>query len=289
MCLIIDRPAGMVIPREHLSKGLHDNPDGWGLMWASGGEVVTRKGLTSSGFWDAYDAAPPDVRLGVHFRFATHGTVSEENTHPFVTTTGYGVMHNGVISVPHLGKTESDTAAYVGRILGPWLAEYGDQGVSHAHLCEPGVRGSRLLIFSPSGAAARVNGADWVEEATGIWYSNTSYRARNWWEGRWPAVRYADSDDWSDWSTGRRTVIPSGPSPRLESSSAATRSVLVSDDKYRRGYVGVTRMLRGYERRHGLRDACSMARKMLASRKQYVVDAASDWFEAPPLGWDEAP
>ncbi len=286
MCLIVDRPPGATIPDDHLRNGIDANPDGWGVMYPgddpSGAPevpgLVIRRGMTESGFWNAYRAVPPDVRLGIHFRWATHGARSVDNAHPFVHRgAAVAVMHNGVISVPCGDPARSDTYHYVSGVLGPWLVQYPD-GLNWAdEIIAPHVSGSRLLVFRADGSAVRVNG----ESGTvidGIWYSNESsirpepYRPSRW-TGRLTPYR---SDGWGDDSGDdefsapwRDAFRPKRVAPPVDSESMWGR------------VRQVRAMLHNIERNRGARKAEELAWQMTASRKPHVVRAAWQYLGFP--------
>lgn len=119
MCIAILKPAGTELPSEETLKHCFQrNPDGAGLMIATGSEVLIRKGFAT---WEAFEAGLNRLRtefgdlrekpLGLHFRIGTHGSKNApEHTHPFPLvelydqmeslelTAACGVMHNGIIS-----------------------------------------------------------------------------------------------------------------------------------------------------------------------------------------------
>ena len=287
MCLIVDRPPGATIPDDHLRNGIDANPDGWGVMYPgddpSGAPevpgLVIRRGMTESGFWEAYRRVPADVRVGIHFRWATHGTVSIDNAHPFVhAPAGLAVMHNGVISVPRADPERSDTYHYVSGVLGPWLVQYPD-GLSWADdIIAPNVGGSRLLLYRADGTAVRVNDrSGHVED--GIWYSNRSslYVSRFPYRPAFATVarRWADGtdDEWEDTGWGWRL-----PDRRLPERS---RTVEPYDPGFRGRVTQVRRMLEGIERNHGAARADTLAWRLTSSAKPHVSRGAWEYIGFP--------
>jgi glutamine amidotransferase len=80
------------------------NPHGWGLMYGNGGREVIKEpisALESTFLSDIIDYLPPQKATLAHIRFATVGTVSEHNCHPFTGTDISGrewtLIHNGTI------------------------------------------------------------------------------------------------------------------------------------------------------------------------------------------------
>lgn len=279
MCLIIDRPAGATIPDEYVRAGLENNPHGWGIMYPGDDDnselpgLVIRRGLTDDGFWEAYRQIPPDVRVGIHFRWATHGTVSIDNAHPFVhAPAGLAVMHNGVINVPCANPERSDTYHYVSGVLGPWLVQYPD-GLSWADdIIAPNVGGSRLLLFRVDGTVVRVNDrAGHTED--GVWYSNRTslYVSRFPYRPTFATVARRWADEWSDgadeWSDDRWKDTGWGRRPHSPG--------------FRGRVTQVRRMLEGIERNHGVARADALAWRLTASAKPHVSRGAWEYIGFP--------
>lgn len=135
MCIAIVKPVGAKIPdKELLKRCWNNNPDGGGLMYNDGKDVVIHKGFTKfKGFWKYLKHLNNQVNLRdkdlvIHFRIATSGGVTREATHPFPVTTSleemkkldniceYGFAHNGVIS-GYGSKDFSDTMEYNASII----------------------------------------------------------------------------------------------------------------------------------------------------------------------------
>ncbi len=170
MCLIIHRPIGVEIPESILSSGMRANPDGWGIVAGR----YSSKGLDASRFWDAYDASG-DAELFIHFRFATHGSISLDNCHPFKILRGrYHVLHNGIIDIPIVDKARSDTWHYAHSVLAPALKSdpslFSDPAFSNEVARQIGA--SKLVIVRNDGESVIVNRAMGADH-DGLWLSNT--------------------------------------------------------------------------------------------------------------------
>lgn len=125
MCIIAIKPKGTPVPE--LEEMFFNNPDGAGFMFPKNGHVMIRKGFMDL---DSLESAlkeipdPKSVPIVFHFRIATSGGVSQENTHPFPISAniatlkktrarcGLGVAHNGVIPVTTRAGI-SDTMEYI--------------------------------------------------------------------------------------------------------------------------------------------------------------------------------
>src|SRR3989344_6091703 len=109
-------------------KGLRDleyrGYDSWGLAVATNGKIVCKKsvGKISDAREDDFAHLAGSSAIG-HTRWATHGGVSERNTHPHVSADGaIAVVHNGIVENyqelkkelqkkygPRLFRSETDT------------------------------------------------------------------------------------------------------------------------------------------------------------------------------------
>ena len=122
MCLIIASRVGKLPHAGDLVRGFEANPDCWGVMSAQDGLLYVDKGYDMA---DMLDAVQKVCAVGypyvIHFRYATHGSVSEANCHPVEVLSdndGYSVdlpevwmAHNGILPVATVGD-ESDTVAF---------------------------------------------------------------------------------------------------------------------------------------------------------------------------------
>lgn len=100
MCVIIRKPKNIEVSTDILKLCWNANKDGAGFMYSEDNKLVFKKGLMSfEDFLKEYDACNPiDKEVIIHFRFATHGAIANEQTHPFIIHGNVGVMHNGIIN-----------------------------------------------------------------------------------------------------------------------------------------------------------------------------------------------
>lgn len=110
MCLIIDRMPGKVFPADKLEAAVLNNEDGFGIVTFDRGKVEVNK------YFDPEKGNDPelvarlledakDLRVLVHLRWKTQGTIKEDNCHPFDVldnpiNDGFQLrlMHNGTLS-----------------------------------------------------------------------------------------------------------------------------------------------------------------------------------------------
>lgn len=81
------------------------------------------KGLNFQTFYQKLQRVSVDEMCIIHFRLATHGSVCDENCHPFM----YGDLafaHNGILNIQPIGDTtDSETAFY--NVIVPVFERYG--------------------------------------------------------------------------------------------------------------------------------------------------------------------
>ena len=190
MCIIFSKPAGVAFPSIVTLRACWErNPHGAGFAVATGKHVYIRKGFMT---WDEFATIDFD-RLAdhacvFHFRYATHGSVSPGNCHPFPVTgnlkrtdatVDVAVAHNGVILGQQTSKKDySDTMCYVENVIAPYYNRCKGKGKMYTS----GKRKAQLLSETHSkwtflyGDGTIVNIGDGIEY-DGVWYSNAGFRA----------------------------------------------------------------------------------------------------------------
>jgi hypothetical protein len=126
MCIIMVIPYGEKIPSLDVFKiCAKNNKDGFGFMYRRNNTIRIRKGYFN------VEQLYNDVKniknseICIHFRYATHGTISAGNCHPFPLTNNVdtlrrtkltcdiGIAHNGVISGMEKDIQLSDTMVFI--------------------------------------------------------------------------------------------------------------------------------------------------------------------------------
>lgn len=186
MCVIILRPENKVLSTTVLLSCMHDNPHGWGMMYALNGRVHTLRGLEDSEFWSAYMTIPASVTLAIHFRIKTHGKINIANTHPFPVlpaSEGYlsdiWLMHNGIFRIEETDPSMSDTWHFVQHLLKPVLVEAPVllHNAAFQGMLEDSVDSSRVLLLDGSGTFVLLNSKSWTEEEGCLFSNNHSLYA----------------------------------------------------------------------------------------------------------------
>lgn len=196
MCVICIKPAGAALPGIETFRSAHDsNPHGAGFMVADpGGEkVIVHKGFFDPG--DMYEfvvqlaarlgAPPEDLNMVIHWRYATHGSRTPGNCHPFPLTAdvealkspsiewnGPAMAHNGVfpIEVPRDERDLSDTQAAIMKVFSEMTFDDID-GAADRDI--PILGSNRIVVLDPSGRITHKG--SWLEDS-GCWWSNGTYR-----------------------------------------------------------------------------------------------------------------
>lgn len=173
MCLIAYAPKGQLIPREVLSYAAHQNDDGIGVMSSDGIRKYLGKKMLKRARRYIEELSAAEIPYAVHMRWATHGAVCLNNTHPYQSPAKtHWIMHNGVISLTTAESTEeeSDTAVYVRKFLHD-APDFEDTQYYEAVGRHIGY-GNKLVIMDEDSRFKICNegAGDWI---AGIWYSNT--------------------------------------------------------------------------------------------------------------------
>ena len=238
ICIIIHRPSGKKIADEMIARCFAQNGDGWGLMYENTGVIHTAMGMDLSGLKEAYAIVPADVDVALHFRWKTHGDIGLSNNHPYpvLSQKTHGkelwLMHNGVITIPEVDKTASDTRHWIELKVRPVLGTNPELLAmpEFRHMLEDGISGSRILFLDELGTWTFLNERSWKKQDGCVYSTNPPSTKpyvvvgqRNW------QVPYADT-------LGRSTPLPT---PRkkvaLLASQSAYHSFVEESSKQRAG------------------------------------------------------
>ena len=197
MCVICVSKAGVKQPAKDTLKAMFSaNPDGAGYMVARNGSVEIHKGfMTFPEFWENvslehFTKADPVV---YHCRISTQAGVNREMCHPFAFTSDIvktkaldvicklGIAHNGIIQLTsdRKDKEYSDTAHFVAEYLPHIIHNPKDLKDPIVLKIIEELILSKMALLDGSGYIATVG--KWTEDASGLMFSNTTFRAvRSW-------------------------------------------------------------------------------------------------------------
>jgi len=112
MCVLCVKPAGAkMFSFDDLKAMYNRNPHGCGFATPT----RTFKSLNFAKFMHELNKVDDSEPCIIHFRYATHGSIKNDNCHPFEAKLDNGEMvkfaHNGVLSINAVGDmTDSETA-----------------------------------------------------------------------------------------------------------------------------------------------------------------------------------
>lgn len=182
MCIIVFVADGVDIPSNAI---LHNcwktNPDGGGVMYNDGKDVHFSKGYMT---WTRFSKAIDCLRrhrskyrdIALHFRIASHGSISENNCHPWLIQQlngrRYCMMHNGIISWCGYDRQTSDSFVLSNKLISFNLEDYESRTI-----LEHAIGSNNKLVIMKN------NGTHILNESSGvwcdkIWYSNGGYAIR---------------------------------------------------------------------------------------------------------------
>lgn len=174
MCLIAYAPKGQLIPREVLSYAAWQNDDGIGVMSSDGVRKYLGNKMLKKARRYMESLAEAGTPYAVHMRWATHGDVTLDNTHPYQSPgkTHY-IMHNGIISLTTAESSaeESDTAVYVRKFLDN-MPDFEEDKKFYKDVAAHIGYGNKFVIMDQNHRFQICNedAGIWID---GIWFSNT--------------------------------------------------------------------------------------------------------------------
>ena len=159
MCVIIIKQKGNVMSREIAKTSSKINPHGLGIVWLDTFELEYCKS-------SEYNKLITERPFIAHFRYATIGKVSTENTHPFVCGNNKDelLMHNGTVEgYGNANKPDSKALAeYLGtRDRREWktiLEQYD----------------SRFVTINTRTRSFQIYNRDLYTYRDGVWYSKAN-------------------------------------------------------------------------------------------------------------------
>lgn len=218
MCLMIVTSPETELTASDIEDYNAHNPNGFGAMWYENGTIQTERTLN-------LDMVGPMVRYlkgkeaALHWRFATHGTVSMSNTHPFVINPHLAMMHNGILPCESDGH-ESDTAVFAKKVLPNYLNGSVRIDESDVKPLNDWIGSGNRLVFLDDEGLFTIVGVEKGMKHKGAWYSN---------EYAWTVPgrsrfvsKYGDPRDWGEFDTTQwdePPVFPRGVGSSTDDSS----------------------------------------------------------------------
>lgn len=180
MCIIIAAPKNVTLKRKTLLNCWLGNNDGGGFAYVTDEGLQIFKELESfEKFYGEYIRIKelyPKSNMLIHMRIATHGSVIEENCHPFYVNKDLVFAHNGIIREIDIPKNRdvSDTVMFNETIL-QGLEKGFEKKESVRKLLENFIGYSKLCFLTSDNEFYFANEEKGISE-NGCWFSNTSFR-----------------------------------------------------------------------------------------------------------------
>lgn len=170
-----------MIPEEYIEAAAKKNQDGFGYAYAYKGHTVIKKSLDwtemAENYYKDVKKHPKSTFL-MHFRWATNGSVSIKNSHPFALRQGGALVHNGVLHIPGMPMEASDSRFLVRNIIDRFPVGWENQ-IWWCSLLEKYIgSNNKLAMVFDDNAYLIINesAGHWKD---GVWYSNYSYMPYN--------------------------------------------------------------------------------------------------------------
>lgn len=175
MCQIIIKPRGLLTNIENLDRAKERNKDGFGVMWfdEESQKVITAKTLDYNEFKIYITHRVKDSSAVIHLRFASRGKISLDNVHPFRTSKGAYLCHNGTLT-SWGNDLVSDTKEFADTFEAldiDWEAPATEKLVGHTI----GTAYNKIVVMLKNGYVKIFNRELFIEEE-GIMYSNTCHQ-----------------------------------------------------------------------------------------------------------------
>lgn len=164
MCVIIICKRGVALPPvEELREAYRCNPDGCGFV----SESEHYKSLHFGTFLRHLQNRDINENVIIHFRFATHGSVSVKNCHPFYKG-GYWFAHNGVLPIQSKND-KTDSQICFETYLQPCIKRFGIDSDAFKVEANYWARGYSKFAFMQKGEITTIGH---FEKFEGRLYSN---------------------------------------------------------------------------------------------------------------------
>lgn len=180
MCIAILNTKGTTLKKQLLNNCWENNGDGAGILYIDNdNQLQTFKTLESfDEFYDAYSTIKQRYgkrNMLLHFRISTHGTINEENCHPFIVDENVGFIHNGMISNVPDSVQYSDTNMLNRTLLQKMKVGFEQDDDVLDFLMSLIGNGNKLVFLNKNNEWSIVNegAGHWN---LGCWFSNDSYK-----------------------------------------------------------------------------------------------------------------
>lgn len=174
MCILVVKKAGVRKPtKKEINNCAKANPDGFGVAYIdkNGSLIVEHSFDVKTILKINKKYISQETPAIYHFRIATHGSICENNCHPFYDKdSGIAFAHNGILSIKNEGDmTDSETAFR--RIFLPIIKTEGF-GEALDKAVDALIDSSKFAFIDSNGNIKTYG--DFIEQDSILW-SNTSF------------------------------------------------------------------------------------------------------------------
>ena len=174
MCCICVKPAGAEMPANDILRLMAKrNSDGYGFVSSKGKNCKT---MNLEIFLRELARVSKEESCIVHMRWATHGSVSQKNCHPFYDKdTKFWFAHNGVLPIASKNDMTDSEIAFRETIV-PAIKKHGVQSQRFDDIVNNLRGSSRFALLK--GDSVYIMGD--YSELDGCYYSNLNWLPRHW-------------------------------------------------------------------------------------------------------------
>lgn len=241
MCMLCVIPPQVLPSREKLENSALNNPDGFGFAIAvpSEGRLIVERTMNADECINSFLALRAQYPEGYaiwHARYATHGSTTLDNCHPFyVGSDGLTVLaHNGVLPTEELkGELRSDTRIFAEDILASIGGVTALDNPQIYNMLEDFSSGSKIAVLTVDPRAKydlyllHENKGELDE--SGVWWSNGSCELNYYAKPVSTTYKYNGyyDSEWGNSAWGMDSYTPSN-----SKSTSGVPAKMIDDNKY---------------------------------------------------------
>lgn len=179
MCIAICLGKRASITKEQFMNSWSNNPDGFGMLYASDGVLYSYKNLDNkeeayAQYMKTHEEFGEYTDMVLHFRIGTSGKKNLDNCHPFFVNEHLAFVHNGVLDIDLKDKRYSDTWHF-----NEELKSMPEKFLDNSFFCEllsAYIGHSKLVFLGSDGNSVIINHnlGDFSKDKT-AWYSNGTH------------------------------------------------------------------------------------------------------------------
>ena len=205
MCMLCVIPPNVIPSRQKLENSALNNPHGFGfaIVIPSENRIHVERTMNAdtsiNRFLDMRGKYPEGYAMW-HARYATHGSMTVDNCHPFQVGVGNNLTylaHNGILPIIEpKGDDRSDTRIFAEDLLPAIGGVTALDNPQVSNLIEDFTGGSKVCILTVDPRAEYqcylYHAEKGKKDESGVWWSNDSCYLDNYTRGSWKSVNPLD-------------------------------------------------------------------------------------------------